>query len=133
MKEQFPGFKKGQIFETIKSIYPKSTIDKKKKNIKYNGRVFTKPLALSKKDKNLLVKESSDLLSFFNDITRGDFLQIIETDGKKAVCKNLSFRENIREAFYNDKESFVTISYDDLAMGNVKMFRRKIDKYLKGE
>jgi hypothetical protein len=131
LKEQFPGFKKNQIFETLKSIYPDSTIDKKKRNIKYNGRVLTKPLALNRKDKGILIKEESDLSKFFKEFSKGDFLKVVEVDGKKARCINLSMKKEICEEFYKDDESFIIITFNDLAMGNVKQFKRKIDKYIK--
>jgi hypothetical protein len=130
LKEQLPEFKKGQIFETIKSIYPEYAIDKNKKNIKYNGRILTKPLALSRKDKNILVKENSDLVSFFKDFSRGDFLKVIEINNKKAICENLSLKKEIKEEFYRDKESLILISFEDLANGTVKLFKRRVDKYL---
>ena len=132
LKEKFPRFEKNQIFEIQKSIYPDSKIPKNKRNISVDGKTFTKPLAASKHDKNLLTKEDSKLANFFKNTTRGDFVQVIETDGKIATCKNLSLKEDIRKKYYNNEESFVILTFEDIADGTVKPFKRKVDKYIGG-
>jgi hypothetical protein len=130
LKQKFPCFEKKQIFEILKSIYPDSSIPREKRNITYGERTFTKPLAVSRKDKARLIKEESDLISFFKNTSRGDFIQVIETDGKVAKCENLSLKEDIRKKYYSD--SPITISFKDIANGTVKLFRRKVDKYIGG-
>ena len=130
LKEKFPSFEKNQIFETLKSIYPSDEISKNKKNITYDNKTFTKPLAVNRKDKTAMKRHDNSLVAFFKNVTRGDFLQVVETDGKIAKCINLTLEENIKKRFYNDDESRVKITLEDLANGTVKPFRRKVDKYL---
>jgi len=131
LKEKFPSFEKNQIFETLKSIYPSDKISKTKRNITIDNRTFTKPLAVNRKDKTVMQKEDKSLAAFFKNVTRGDFLKVIETDGESAKCINLSLDENIKKKYYDDDESHVNITFEDLANGTVKPFRRKVDKYLK--
>ena len=54
---------------------------------------------------------------------------MIETDGRKAKCINLSLREEIRDEFYKDE--YITISFEDIVNGTIKQVKRKIDKYFK--
>ena len=132
LKERIPRFEKNQIFETLKSVYPDSNIPKNKRNISFGGKVFTKPLAVCRKDKTNLIKDDSDMVKFFKNMTRGDFLQVVETDGKTAKCKNLSLNEGIRDKYYNDKDSLITISFEEIANGTVRPFKRKVNKYIGG-
>jgi hypothetical protein len=129
LKEKLPKIEKGQIFETLKSIYPDSETPKEKKNIQLEDATFTKPLALSRKDKSMLMKEDSKMLGFFKNLTRGDFLKVVELEGEKAKCINLSLKEDIAKKYY--KEDRITLGIDELANGTVRLFRRKINKYLK--
>jgi hypothetical protein len=128
LKENFPGFKKGQIFETLKSIYPDEKTPQNKRNIKLSGKVFTKPLALSRRDKMFLQKENSKLSDFFKDRTHGDFIEAIEIKENEVKCINLSLTEDVIDKYY--KNELITISFDDIANGTIKPFRRKVDKYL---
>ena len=130
LRENFPEFKEKQIFETLKSIYPTTTTEKNKKNIVYNGRTLTKPLALNRKDKGVLVKEHSDLAEFFKDFSRGDILEVVETDGETAKCRNITLKESVKKKFYTNEEDFVTIKFEDLANGTVKSLKKNISKYL---
>ena len=132
LKDNFSKFEKDQIFETLKSIYPSDRISKTKRNITYKDKTFTKPLAVCRKDKNNILKEKSSLQDFFKNFTKGDFIKVIETDGKSATCINLSLSENIKERFYSDDESCIKITFDDMANGTIKQFKRKVDKYLNG-
>ena len=133
LKEYFPRFEKNQIFEMLKSVYPDSNIPKSKRNISFDGKIFTKPLAVSRRDKSILVKEGSKIPSFFKNLTKGDFIQVIETDGKTAKCVNLSLKEDVKEKYYNDDESYIKLSFEDIANGTVKPFKRKVDKYIGGK
>lgn len=128
LREELPHFRKNQVFETLKSIYPNDTISRDKKNIVYKGKLFTKPLAVSKKDKSVFLKEDSVIQKFFRSFSKGDFLRVMETDGKIAKCINESIKKEIVDRFY--KEELITITLEDIANGTVKFFRRKIDKYL---
>jgi len=130
LKEKFPHFEKNQIFETLKSVYPDSSIPKEQRNISFGGKFFTKPLAASRRDKMNFVKEKSDIVGFFKNTTRGDFIQVVETNGKTAKCINLSLNEDIRSKYYRD--SYINIGFEDIANGTVKPFRRKVDKYIGG-
>ena len=132
LKADFPCFQKNQIFETLKSIYPDSTVKRKNKTIKLNAKNFTKPLAVSRKDKAVMIKEGNKMLSFFRNVSKGDFLKVVEINENLAKCVNLSIRENIRNKYYKDEETkFVNISFEDIANGNLRLAKRKIDKYLK--
>jgi len=133
LKQKFPKFEKNQIFETLKSIYPDSTISKENKNITLDKNTFTKPLALNRKDKSFLLKRENKMISFFKNLSKGDFLKVIEVEeNDSAKCINLSLQENIREQYYNDNETkYINLAFSDIANGNVRLMRRKIDKYLK--
>ena len=129
LKEKLPELQKGQIFETLKSIYPDSEIPKEKKNIIVENSTFTKPLALSRKDKSNLIKEKSKMVGFFKNLTRGDFLKVIEVEGSKVKCINLSLKEDVLKKFY--KEDSILLGIEELANGTVKLFKRKVSKFLK--
>lgn len=127
MKTSMPLLKKGMIFETINSIYPTPMMDKFKKNISYKNVTFTKPLACNKKDKENFLKEDSPLKDFFKETSRGDFLEVLEIKGEYAICKNCSMKKEILNEFYKNEK--VIISNYDIIIGNVKIYRRKIDKF----
>jgi hypothetical protein len=130
VKQTIPSFQEGQIFETIKSIYPNIKISRNKRNINYKNISFTKPLASSRKAKENFLKEDSPLRDFYKNFSKGDFLLVIETNGKIAKCVNLSLKENIKENFYNNEEDYIFLDYTMIANGTVKLFKRKnIDKY----
>jgi hypothetical protein len=129
LKEKLPKLEKGQIFETLKSIYPDSEIPKEKKNIIIENSTFTKPLALSRKDKSNLLKENSKMVGFFKNLTRGDFLKVVEVEGSKVKCINLSLKEDVLKKYY--KEESILLGIEELANGTVKLFKRKVSKFLK--
>lgn len=123
IRNSLPKFKKGLILETIVSIYPTNGEGK----ISYGNISFTKPMALSRKDKQKIVKENSPLKGFFREFTRGDFLKVIDVIDGKAVCLNVSIKKEIRDGFY--KNEYITIEQKDLIDGTVKPYRRKIEKF----
>lgn len=130
VKQTIPSFEEGQIFETLKSIYPSTKIPRFKRNITYKNISFTKPLASSRKAKENFIKEDSPVADFFKNTTKGDFLRVVSTDGKTAKCINLSLRDSIREDFYSNEEDYILIDYTDIANGTVKQFKRKnVEKY----
>jgi hypothetical protein len=132
LKTKIPSFKEGQIFEIKKSIYPTEEVPKDKKNIEINENVFTKPLALSRKDKHNAVKEKSSLVDFFKNVSRGDFLKVVSVEGPEAKCVNLSLKEEIMKRFYSDDfTKHITLRLEDIANGTAKPFSRKLNKYLK--
>jgi hypothetical protein len=130
LKERFPRFEKNQIFEIVKSVYPDSNIPKEKRNISFDGKVFTKPLAVSRRDKAVFIKEHNKMANFFKNLTRGDFIQVIETDGVTAKCVNLSLKEDVKQKYYNDDASIIMLAFEDVANGTVRPFKRKVDKYI---
>jgi len=132
LKEKFPRFEKDQIFEIVKSVYPDSSIPKDKRNISFDGKVFTKPLAVSRRDKAVFVKEENKMTTFFKNLSRGDFIQVVETNGLTAKCVNLSLREDVKQKYYKDEGSFIRLSFEDIANGTVRPFKRKVDKYIGG-
>ena len=132
LKDKFPRFEKNQIFEIIKSVYPDSSIPKDKRNISFDGKVFTKPLAVSRRDKAVFIKENNKMTSFFKNLSRGDFIQVVETDGKAAKCINLSLREDVKQKYYKDEGSFIKLTFEDIANGTVRPFKKKVDKYIGG-
>lgn len=128
IKSTIPAFKVGQIFETTKSIYPDVHTPRSKKNITYKDVSFTKPLASNRKSKERFLKEESPLSDFFKNSSKGDFLQVVKVENKKAYCINLSLKESVREKFY--KEEYVVLDYLAIINGLVKPFKRKnIEKY----
>ena len=130
VKQTIPSFEEGQIFETLKSIYPSPKIPREKRNITYKNISFTKPLASSRKAKENFIKEDSPVADFFRNTTKGDFLRVVETDGKTAKCINESLRENIKNTFYRNNEDYIILDYTMIANGTVKQFkRRNIEKY----
>lgn len=129
LKKRYPKFEKGQIFETLKSIYPDSKIPKERKNIILETVAFTKPLALSRKDKSLLIKEESKMVGFFKNLSKGDFLKAVEVEDSVAKCINLSLTEEVAKKYYKDDKIPITIN--EIANGTVRIFKRKVNKYLK--
>ena len=130
VKKTLPSFKEGQVFETLKPIYPTDKIPRTKKNIKIKNKVFTKPLAVDKKTKKNFIKQNSPLKKFFREFSRGDFLRVIKTDGTKAYCINESLKPSIRKKYYKE---LIEIDYNNLLNGDVKLYRRKLTKYFKEE
>lgn len=132
IKKQTPKFEKGQYFEVLKSIYPDMSIGENVKNIVIEeGKKVTKPLACSSKAKKEFEKDKSLFCEFFKDNTRGDFLEIVETDGYNAVCINKSLKEEIVDKFYTNKSiRFINIKFEDVVIGNVKRVYRGINKYI---
>lgn len=127
MKTELPKFKKGMVFETLQTFFPKSNVPKENRNVFFREQSFTKPLACSRKDKENYIKEDSPVSYFFKETTRGDFLEIKEVKNGIALCENLSLKNDIREEFY--KNELIEIKYNDLVNGLVRIYRRKIDKF----
>lgn len=128
LKKTTPIFKVGQIFETLKSIYPDTNLPRNKVDIKIDDTLFTKPLASSRKDKIKYIKENSPISNFFKNISKGDFLKVVELKDNNAICINLSLKEGIREKYYNNEK--IIISFNMIANGTIKQFKRKVIKYL---
>lgn len=132
VRNQTPKFEKGQYFEVLKSIYPDVSIGEEVKNLSIgeNARA-TKPLACSSKAKKEFIKDKSPFGCFFKENTRGDFLEIVETDGLKAICINRSIKEEILNEHYSDDDMrYIVIKFDDIVNSNVKRVYRGISKYI---
>ena len=128
MGDVIPSFKVGQIFETLKSIYPNTNdMRRENRNIIVEGVMMTKPLAVSRKSKELFRKEESPLYNFFKDSTRGDFLKVVKVDGDNAYCQNVSLKEDIANKYY--KNELIKISKEDILNGNLKQFKRNVNKF----
>lgn len=127
--QNLPDFKEGQVYETLKSVYPNvSEMKRENRNILVEGIMMTKPLAVSKKSKELFKKESSPLFDFFKNSTKGDFLKVVKVEEDKAYCENISIKEDVKNKFY--KNELVKITKEDILNGNFKLFKRKVNKYL---
>lgn len=131
IKKQTPKFEKGQFFEVLKSLYPDVSIGENVKNISFEDKKATKPLACSSRAKREFEKDNSPFCEFFKDNTRGDFLEIVETDGYNAICINRSIKEEIIQEHYSDKSMrYIEIKFEDIVVGNVKRVYRGINKYI---
>lgn len=131
IRSQTPKFEVGQHFEVLKSIYPDVSIGEEIKNISIDDMKATKPLACSSKAKKEFKKDNTLFWEFFKDNTRGDFLEIVETDGYSAVCVNKSIKEQILEDHYKDESMRrIDIKFNDIINGNVKRVYRGIKKYI---
>lgn len=128
MKSTTPSFKVGQLFETLKPIYPDVRVPRSKKNITYKGISFTKPLASNRKAKERFLKEESPIADFYRNTSKGDFLQVKKVENKKAYCVNVSLKESFRKKYYEDE--YIILDYMMIVDGTIKPFKRKnIEKY----
>ena len=125
VKEDFVGFRIGQIYEVLKPIYPGVNIKKHDKIITYMDLTFTKPLALNKKNKMNLKKEGSSLVDFFKELNFGDFLLVNKVENRIAQCVNLSLNDNIKERFYSGEKDYIFLKEIDIINGIVKLFKSK--------
>lgn len=125
MNDNVPIIKIGDIIETIKTIYPNSSIPKKEKNIIIEGVEMTKPLVCSKKTKKMFIKENSPLVELFNEKTRGDLLKVISITKNKIYCENLSLNTSIGN---NSIENKIIIDKFDVLRGDFKLVQRGVNK-----
>jgi len=131
IKAQTPKFEKGQFFETLKSVYPSAKISNDVKNIIIEGKQVTIPLACSSKAKRQFKKDNSLFFEFSKDNSRGDFLEIVETDGYTAKCINRSIKDDIREKYYMEEDiKYITITFNDILDNTVKRVYRGIKNFI---
>jgi len=131
LKEQTPKFEVGQFLEVQKSIYPTTKVFKEFKNILIEEKEYTLPLAASHKGKRQFKKDNSPFFNFSKDNTRGDFLEIIETDGNTAKCINRSLKEEIQQRYYiNEDMKYIQITFDHVVDNTIKRVYRGIKKYI---
>lgn len=111
LREEFLSLKEGSFLETLKSIYPDDKMPKKEKNIFYEGKEFTKPLALNKKEKVAAKKKKDAIKDFFEDTQNGDILKVIRREGNSLVCENVSMNQDIKNKFYENTYVYLTEEY----------------------
>lgn len=128
LKKDLPSLKVGMFFETLKSIYPTEDIAKENKNIILEGDVYTKPLALSKKEKKEMISENSPFESFFNERDKGDYLKIIKKEDGIYYCRNISLKEEVLNKYY--KNDYIKITDKDIINDTVKPIIRIRHSYL---
>lgn len=127
MSENIPIIKEGDIIETIKTLYPSSSVSKKEKNIIIEGIEMTKPLVTSKRTKKVFIKEKSPLLEIFNELTRGDLLKVEKIIDNKIFCENISIKENVMNNIINTK---LVINKLDILRGDYKLVQRGKSKII---
>jgi len=127
IKEEYTSLKEDQVYETLKPFYS-SAIDR---HIILEGKKITKPLAVSKKNKNTFKRDKSPLVEFYNDIKKGDYLKIIEIKDKVGKCVNISLKEEIADKYY--KEEYVYLTIENVILGDVKLVQRGASKILKSK
>jgi hypothetical protein len=131
LKQQTPKFEVGQFYEVLKSIYPNGDVLTEHKNIIIEGKKLTLPLACSQKAKRQFKKDKSPFFNFSKDNTRGDFLEIVETDGYTAKCINRSLDNEIQSKYYiNEDMQYFNVSFHDVLDSTVKRVYRGIKKYI---
>jgi len=131
IKEQTPRFEKGQFFEVQKSIYPNTDVSSDIKNVIIDESKMTLPLACSNKSKREFKRDKKVFYEFFKETTKGDFIEIVETDGFSAKCINRSLKEDALEKYYIDESiRYINIVFEDIINGNVKRVYRGIKKYI---
>ena len=121
MSENIPIIKDGDIFETIKTLYPNHNIPKNEKNIMIEGVEMTYPIATSKKTKKVFIKEKSPLLEMFNELTRGDLLKVVSISKNKIICENISVKKEIQG---NNIKNIIVIDKLDILRGDYKLVQR---------
>lgn len=124
LKEEITTIKEEQIYETLKPFYASS----KDRHIIIDGKKITKPLAVSKKNKNTFKRENSPLVEFYDDTKKGDFLKVISIENGIAKCINLSLKEEIKDKYY--KEEFIYLTIENIILGDVKLAQRGVSKYV---
>lgn len=121
MSENIPIIKDGDIFETIKTLYPNHNIPKNEKNIMIEGVEMTYPIATSKKTKKVFIKEKSPLLEMFNELTRGDLLKVVSISKNKIICENISVKKEVQG---NNIKNIIVIDKLDILRGDYKLVQR---------
>lgn len=127
VKQDYTSIKEQQIYETLKPFYCLS----KDRHIVVDGKKITKPLAVSKKNKNTFKRDGSPLAEFYNDNKKGDFLKVLEVKDGIGKCVNMSLKEDIKDKYY--KEEFIYLTIENVILGDVKLVQRGASKYIKSK
>jgi hypothetical protein len=128
--KNIPPFRVGQVFETIKSVYPTSEVKRSKRNIIVEGVEITKPCAVGKKSKQLFLKDKSPFADFYSDFKHGDLLKIVKIENNTALCENISFKKEVKEKYY--KDDLVKISKEDIINGVIRQVKRNVNRIIEG-
>lgn len=116
----------GQVYETLRSIYPDDSIPSYIKNIELNDVRMTLPLASSLKAKREYYNSNNILKEIFKDMRRGDYLVVEEVNEDGTfICKNVSLNEEKADEFYKDPIlKKIKLNKDDITFGNIKRIYR---------
>ena len=128
---KLPKLKKGMKFEVMRQIFPPLGVPKNIRNVNEDSMSFTKPLALSSKEKLKIRKRDKNILNDFLNFKKtkkekGDILVIVEVTEKYALCENISRPKEIHEKYYSDYDELklVKIVLRDILEGNIKHIHR---------
>ena len=103
LEKQLPIIEAGDIIETLRTEYPKSSEKRERKNIILEGVEMTAPFATSRESKEMLKKDKSKLVQIYKDLERGDILSVKAVNDNKIVVENLSIKEEFRKDFEIEK------------------------------
>ncbi|MDR0675585.1 MAG: hypothetical protein LBF97_00895 [Elusimicrobiota bacterium] len=109
LTQQLPIVQKGDILETFKTVYHNK--NNKIKNIIIEDVEMSVPISTSRAAKNLMKKDGSLLASIYNDMNSGDILKVVNINGTKLYCKNLSIKEEYRQEIVIDKLDILQENY----------------------
>jgi hypothetical protein len=96
----------------MKTIFPRE-----------KGKGFIVPLAMDKKVKKETVKRNSSFIEYINDPNRGDLLEVVNVEGDKAYCINISSERT-------SKDNCIIISYQELVEGIVKEVKKNVKRIM---
>ena len=123
ISKEIPIAEPGDILETQKTIYPKSSIPREEKNIIINSTEVTPPLACSKEWKNLMLKEKTILCQIYKDFNRGDILKVKNINGSKVIVENLSIEEEFRKDFEIDKIEIIKKNFNVIKRKSIELIK----------
>lgn len=133
-KKEIGKVEKGQVYETLNSIYPGGDVLPSEKNVIINGVKMTLPLASSSKTKKEFRKKGDSFYDFFKEGIKGDYLLVEEISGDDIVCKNISITEGSMKDYYKyPSMKKIVISKEDIINGNVKRVYRGYKGHLEGK
>jgi hypothetical protein len=127
LMSKLPKIEEGMKFEVLTSFFPDSDISSSIRNV---DNKFTKPLALSAKDKNKIRRRDENILQDFLNYKntkkeKGDILIVKESHNGFALCENISRPKEVNEKYYNANEiKYVKITLRDILEGNIKRVQR---------
>lgn len=130
-KERIGKIEKGQVYETMVSIYPKDNVPSSEKNVIVNDVKMTLPLASSSRAKREYNKSGCSLKEIFKEGAKGDYLLVEDVAGDDIICRNISISKDKYDTLYKyPSMKKVTITKDDIVNGNVKRVYRGYKTHL---